>query len=328
MDTGNGGGQLKPLSKICLMKVIVASSDYEISNAITKQFLGVENSNISVIETTDDFIEALKSDEYEFIVTDYSFDGTDIWQLSKLVNSKQLVRHAVPIYLISETCDTEVPLILAKEHHFQVISINDLLETLKKADNVGYVRGQRGQAKASILVIEDDEDAAEIVYEALKADYDVDRTQDGEQGVALWKKKRHDLILLDYMLPGLKGDEVLSEIMDVDKNQPIIVMTAFDKPEYNKEFILNGASQYLPKPYTLTDLRAQCVCQINKAKLIYQDYFYDQKQKKLRKLVYELERELKGSNIEKARRIIESIKLNLPNNLSEDEQAKIWNSVS
>ncbi|MBD9363823.1 response regulator [Methylomonas fluvii] len=309
------------------MKVIVASSDYEISNAITNQILGVESTSTSVIETTDDFIEALKSDEYDFIVTDYSFDGTDIWQLTKLINSKQLVGHAVPVYLISETCDTEVPVILAKEYNFQTISINDLVETLQMAHCTGYVRGQRGQVKASVLVIEDDEDASEIVYEALKSDYDVDRATDGELGLALWKKKRHDLILLDYMLPGRKGDEVLSEIMDVDKNQPIIVMTAFDKPEYNKDFILNGASQYLPKPYTLMELRAQCVSQINKAKLIYQDYYHDQKQKKLRNLVNELERELTVSNIEKARRIIDAIKINLPHSLSEDEQARTWNSV-
>jgi DNA-binding response OmpR family regulator len=233
----------------------------------------------------------------------------------------------VPVYLISETCDTEVPVILAKEHNFQTISINDLVETLQMAHCTGYVRGQRGQVKASVLVIEDDEDASEIVYEALKNDYDVDRATDGELGLALWKKKRHDLILLDYMLPGRKGDEVLSEIMDVDKNQPIIVMTAFDKPEYNKDFILNGASQYLPKPYTLMELRAQCVSQINKAKLIYQDYYHDQKQKKLRNLVNELERELTVSNIEKARRIIDAIKINLPHSLSEDEQARTWNSV-
>lgn len=310
------------------MKVIVASSDYEISNAITKQFLGVASASTSVIETIDDFIEALKSDEYDFIVTDYSFDGTDIWQLSKLVNSKKLVRHALPIYLISETCDTEVPLILAKEHHFHVTSMADLVENLQMAHSAGYVRGRRGQVKASVLVIEDDEDASEIAFEALRSDYEVDTVPDGEQGLALWKKKRHDLILLDYMLPGRKGDAVLSEIMDLDKNQPVIVMTAFDKPEYNKDFILNGASQYLPKPYTLMELRAQCGSQLNKAKLIYQDYYHDQKQKKLSNLVCELERELKGSNIEKARRIIDAIKLILPQSLSEDEQARIWSSVS
>jgi DNA-binding response OmpR family regulator len=310
------------------MNIIVASSDQEVIDSIIEQINGLLSPKITVVESTDDFIEELKNGKYNCIVADYFFDGIDIWQLSKLVNSKQLVRYAVPIYLISETCDTEVPLILAKEHHFHATSIIDLLEALQIADKAGYAPGQRNSARASILVIEDDEDASEIVYEALKGDYDVDRALDGEYGVALWKKKRHDLILLDYMLPGLKGDEVLSEIMELDKNQPIIVMTAFDKPEYNKDFILNGASQYLPKPYTLMELRAQCVSQINKAKLIYQDYYHEQKQKKLRNLVYELERELRVSNIEKARRIIDAIKINLPHSLSEDEQARAWNSVS
>lgn len=308
------------------MKAIVASSDYEISNAISNQLRNVTGVSISVIETTDDFIEALKGDEYDVIISDYSFDGVDIWQLTKLVNSKQLAKHALPIYLLTETCGTEIPPILAKEHHFKVISLNDLTEVLHNAEKFGYSRGQRGQLRASILVIEDDDDALDIVCEALKSDYDIDKAQDGEEGLSLWKKKRHDLILLDYMLPGRKGDEVLLEIMDIDKNQPIIIMTAFDKPEYNKDFILNGASQYLPKPYTLADLRAQCLSLICKSKLIYQDYYYEQRQSKLRSLVYELERELEGSDKEKTRRIIETIKMNLPHNISEDEQSKLWDS--
>lgn len=308
------------------MKAIIASSDYEISNGVSNQLRSVTGINISVIETIDDFIEALKGDEYDVIISDYSFDGVDIWQLTKLINSKKLAKHALPIYLLSETCGTEIPPILAKEHHFKVTSLNDLTEVLHDAENFGYSRGQRGRLPTSILVIDDDDDALDIVCEALKRDYEIETAQDGEKGLALWKKKRHDLILLDYMLPGRKGDEVLSEIMDIDNNQPIIVMTAFDRPEYNKDFILNGASQYLPKPFKLADLREQCINLICKSKLIYQDYYYEERQRTLRSLVCELESMLEVNDIHKTRLLIEAIKMQLPHNISEDEQSTLLNS--
>jgi DNA-binding response OmpR family regulator len=309
------------------MKIIVASSDNEISNTIADQFTasGIQ-ANLSVVEVTDDFIEELRSDNFDFIITDYSFDGIDIWQLSKVINSTQLAAHALPLYLIKETCDTEIPLILAKEYLFQITPLMELPHTLQAAyqhnHNTGYLRGPVPTDKPNILVIEDDEDAAEFVYLALKDSYDIDRTIDGEQGLALWTKKRHDLVLLDYMLPVIKGDEVLARIMAVDKNQPVVIMTAYDRPEYNKNFLLNGASQYLPKPFTLADLRTQCATIINKAKLIYQSHYTDMKINNLTNLVYELDHYLNNNNFEKARRVMASIKVILPNNLTEDDQLK------
>jgi len=159
-----------------------------------------------------------------------------------------------------------------------------------------------------------------VVYQALRDSYEIDMATDGIQGLMLWKTKRHNLILLDYMLPGLKGDDVLYEIMEVDKNQPIIVMTAYDKPDSNQNFILNGASQYLPKPFLLDDIRRQCQIIINKSKLIYQTHYSEMKFTKLSSLVYELDHYLNSNNIEKAKRVMATIKTVMPNKLTEDDQ--------
>lgn len=307
------------------MKVIVTSSDAEINNAISHNLSSIQGIVISFIETTDDFIEALILDDYDVIISDYLFDGIDIWQLTKLINSKQLVKHALPVYLISETCSTEIPPILANAHHFRLTTLKELSKALHSLESL---QCKRGQIRASIIVIEDDEDASDIVCEALKGDYDVDKAPNGEQGLALWKEKRHDLILLDYMLPGLKGDEVLSEVMEIDENQPIIVLTAFDRPEYNKEFLLNGAGQYLRKPYSLTDLRAQCISLLSKSTLLHQDRYYHQKQTKIKELVTKLELALRSGCNTDVWRIIDDIKANLPSDLSDDEQSKLWESVS
>jgi DNA-binding response OmpR family regulator len=307
------------------MKIIVASSDNEISHAIANQFAAWDiSAKLSVVESTDSFIEELQSDNFDFIVADCSFDGIDIWQLAKLINSTQLAAHALPLYLIKETCDTEIPVVLAKEYSFQIIPLKELAQTLQIThthnNNKGYLRGPVPSDKPTILVIEDDEDAAEFAYLALKDSYSVDRVNDGEQGLAQWTEKRHDLVLLDYMLPGFKGDEILKRIMEIDKNQPVIVMTAYDRSEYNKNFLLNGASQYLPKPFTLVELRKQCATIINKTKLIYQIHYTDTKFNKLSNLIYELDHYMNNNKNKEAKRVMESIKIMLPNKLSEDDQ--------
>jgi DNA-binding response OmpR family regulator len=216
--------------------------------------------------------------------------------------------------------------VLAKEYLFKITPLMQLPHTLQTAHqhnySTGYRRGPVPSDKPSILLIEDDEDAAEVVYQALKDGYIIDRASDGGQGLALWTNKRHELVLLDYMLPGLKGDEVLAQIMEVDKNQPVLVMTAYDRPEYNKNFLLNGASQYLSKPFTLANLRTQCQIIINKAKLIYQIHYTDTKFNQLSNLVYELDHHLSNNNSEKAKHVMASIKAILPYNLSEDDQLK------
>lgn len=312
------------------MNIIVASGDHELINTIADQFYEINsNANLSLVDTIDDLIEELKSDKYEFIIVDYYFDGIDIWQLSKLINSKQLAVHALPLYLIQETCETEIPLVLAKEHAFHITSQNDLIETLNIAQlnhrETGYFRGILDQSKPSLLVIEDDQDAAEVVYLALNDDYQIDVVNDGEKGLLLWRQKRHDLVLLDYMLPGLKGNEVLTEIMRYDNNQPVIIMTAYDKPESNKNFILNGASQYLPKPFSLQDLRSQCQSIINKSKLIYQAFYAEQRLNKLTELVYELDQYLNTHNISRAKQVLATMQTLLPSNLTEDEKINLLN---
>lgn len=309
------------------MQIIIASTDAEISTAIAQQFDAWDiQANLSVVEATDDFHEALKSDNFDFIIADYLFDGIDIWKLAKLVNSKQLAAHALPIYLIEETCNTEIPPVLAKEYSFHVTPIMQLPHTVQAAKqrnhNIGYRRGPMPSDKATLLLIEDDEDAAEVVYQALKDNYEIDRASDGEQGVLLWTQKRHDLVLLDYMLPGLNGDEVLAKIMALNEDQPVVVMTAYDKSDYNKNFILNGASQYLPKPFTLADLRSQCQIVLSKAKLIYQSHYMDTKITRLSALAYELDHQLNKNNIDKAKRVMASIKAVLPSTVTEDDQAK------
>jgi len=209
-----------------------------------------------------------------------------------------------------------VPLLLAKEHNFKWVTLADLAQTLHSAYehnlSTGYVRGRQPPEKPTLLIIEDDADAAFFAYNALKDSNTIDIASDGESGLDLWNQKRHELVLLDYMLPGLKGDAVLVKMMDVDKNQPVIIMTAYDRPDRNQNMMLNGASEYLCKPFELPDLRTQCQAILNRAKLIYQAHYTDAKNQSLRNLLWVLNHALTNNEFDKAKRIARAIKLIFP----------------
>jgi DNA-binding response OmpR family regulator len=206
---------------------------------------------------------------------------------------------------------------LAREHGFRAVSLESLPEEFQKA--LETTENWRPSQKPSLILLEDDEDAITIAKLALEKEYAIDIARNGSDGLKLWKQKRHNLVLLDYMLPGMKGNEVLTEIMAIDNNQPVIVMTAYDKPELNKDFILNGASQYLPKPFTLTELRMHCRMVLNKSNLIYQSCYHEMIFKKLTKQIFELDSCIRQNNLKKAQAVIGDIRQELALQLSEDD---------
>ncbi|MEQ1544732.1 response regulator [Methyloglobulus sp.] len=311
------------------MKLLVASSFSRTTKAIQKSLskLGINSDDITVVSTVDDLLNELKTDSYHFIITQYCIDGADIWQLSKLVNSAQFSAHSLPIYLLEESCETDIPPILAKEHSFKVVALEHLGETLTAAhaqnEIAGYRRGRENSCKNRLLIIDDDEDAAFFACHSLKDEYEVEIAYDGLTGYKLWENKRHELVLLDLMLPVMMGDIVLEKIMEIDENQPIIIITGHDKPDNHKEFLLNGASEYLCKPYTMADLKVHCRTILNRAKLIYQTHYLRAKLESLGTLFWQLDKAITHNDDEKTEQIMTAIKAVHPCNLSDDYMLKL-----
>jgi two-component system, OmpR family, response regulator len=97
-----------------------------------------------------------------------------------------------------------------------------------------------------LLLVEDEKKVSDLVARALRAErYAVDVADDGEQGWALADSYEYDLVILDLMLPGLSGAEILKRIRRKNQRVPILVLTARDATE---EKVLNfeaGADDYL-----------------------------------------------------------------------------------
>ncbi|MBX7221804.1 MAG: response regulator transcription factor [Blastocatellia bacterium] len=106
-----------------------------------------------------------------------------------------------------------------------------------------------------LLVIEDEEKVSRFLVRGLaSASFSVDTAFDGESGLALVSAYSYDLIILDLMLPGLSGNEVLRRIRGFNRNVPILILTARDSIGDKVANFEAGADDYLTKPFAFAEL--------------------------------------------------------------------------
>lgn len=140
------------------------------------------------------------------------------------------------------------------------------------------------EEKKTILIIEDDADISQLLYTALsKAGYDAVQAYSGTEGKMLlgMKEKRFALILLDLMLPGISGEELLSFIRS-DSDIPVIVLTAKDELDDKISVLVGGADDYITKPFEIPEVLARIQVQLRHAvkeqesdRLTYRDMVLD-----------------------------------------------------
>src|SRR5690554_4553263 len=108
-----------------------------------------------------------------------------------------------------------------------------------------------------ILIIEDEEKIARFIELELGFEgYEVEKALDGREGLALAQARPFDLILLDIMLPGLNGIEVLRRIR-LFSDVPIILLTARDTVVDKVTGLDGGADDYITKPFAVEELLAR-----------------------------------------------------------------------
>jgi DNA-binding response OmpR family regulator len=116
-----------------------------------------------------------------------------------------------------------------------------------------------------ILVIEDENGIADFLVRALGAEgFSVDRATDGEQGQRLALSGDFDLVLLDLMLPGRGGLEVLEAIRAQRPEVPVILLTALGQKDDVVAGLDRGADDYITKPFDLDELLARVRAQLRR----------------------------------------------------------------
>lgn len=109
-----------------------------------------------------------------------------------------------------------------------------------------------------ILAVDDTEIILELIKIHLtKEGYDVSTCDDPEKAMHLVESEQFDLIMLDIMMPGTDGLEVLKFIKQQEKNRhtPVIMLTARDDMNSVRDCLTNGALEYLTKPFNIVSVK-------------------------------------------------------------------------
>ena len=116
----------------------------------------------------------------------------------------------------------------------------------------------------SILIVEDDTSINELLKEALeKENYRCTQAFSGTEARMLLQTNSYSVVLLDLMLPGIPGEEVLKEIRKKG-SIPVIVLTARDTIDDKVEYLRSGADDYITKPFDIQEVLARVLVQIRR----------------------------------------------------------------
>ena len=112
---------------------------------------------------------------------------------------------------------------------------------------------------AKILIVDDEPDMRTVLFHTLReAGYEVAEASNGDEALRKLKRTRYDLVVLDIMMPGMSGYEVLEKIkaMPSRVDTRVVIVTAKHDPEGVKREVASGATDHIAKPFLPSELEA------------------------------------------------------------------------
>lgn len=239
--------------------ILIVNHDPAVLERIRECLVNAGYSTTTLVESATQALQYLRHHSVDLLLVDVDTRDLDGWRLSRLVRSGILCCPAdLPIIITTTTWCERIAEVTAREYGINyLVPLNHLY---RLPDLVSHLSVERNAqlAKPRLLVVEDQQDTADLIIRVLAGRFDIEVAMDGEEGLQAWKARRHDLVLLDIMLPSLSGRDVLQEIQRLDPNQPVVIMTAHTTIDQAEELMLMGAVDFLPKPFRTEQLRKVC----------------------------------------------------------------------
>jgi CheY-like chemotaxis protein/glycine cleavage system H lipoate-binding protein len=111
--------------------------------------------------------------------------------------------------------------------------------------------------KVKILVVDDELPVCRSISSALEAeDYVIDTTLSGEEALKKEEENRYDVMLVDLMMPGMSGMDLLKAVREKRPDIVVIMITGYPTMETAVQSVMLGAFDYIPKPFTPEELRS------------------------------------------------------------------------
>lgn len=195
----------------------------------------------------------LERSPYDLLITAPVLSDINCWQLLRAVATGRFCSPRLPMLVICKP--DQIPLLepLAQQHHTHLLSLDELGTLAERV-----LACLDGIKKPAVLVIEDDMSTARLIKSSLSASFEVEIAQNGEDGLEAWRVRQHTLILLDLMLPGMHGPEVMEQIRTEKPDQIVSIITARSELKIHQNLLLSGAAAFLIKPIDLQELPYFC----------------------------------------------------------------------
>lgn len=195
-------------------------------------------------------LASLTRTRFDAVIVRQRLGDIDCWRWIRMVRSGRFCQPSTPVF------------VLCSEPELAVLEpMLDLHTRLLIEDDPQAMRaliGERLWRGRSVLLIEDDAHCAMPLLIALHKYYRVEAAASGDEGLSLWRRHAHDLVLLDLELPGTAAGELLRQMLSERPTQTVVVFGACDNVDAYCDMMLSGAADFLPKPIDPRALPALC----------------------------------------------------------------------
>jgi diguanylate cyclase (GGDEF)-like protein/PAS domain S-box-containing protein len=237
------------------LTILLVTSDAAVKHRILR-LTEQEQYLLSYAKDSAQAITTLKHTAIDLIICDTHIGQLDGWRLARMVRAQLFKCHkSTPFVLLTQTYCEHIAETTAIAFAIDKVVAKDKLDVLPE------VLQQFERAKLpkpyvlSVLVVEDDPDIAELTCRILKSNYKVDIESTGAAGLARYKASTYDIVLLDVQLPEMSGAQVLHEIMRINPNQAVVIMTAHGGTDLAEQLMIEGAVDFVTKPFKAEQLR-------------------------------------------------------------------------
>ncbi|KAF0190985.1 MAG: PAS/GGDEF/EAL domain-containing protein [Gammaproteobacteria bacterium] len=249
------------------VRILLVNDDTDTRVLLRRILLRAGFINLIEADSGHSAVRLLRSDKVNFLITDIHMPDLDGWRLARMVRSGVFrCPSDIPIIAVSATYRDRIAESTAREHeinYFLSLPFENhdvLLDAVRRCDR--YAKPSR---KPTLLIVEDDDDTAMLAERVLQRRFDTEIARDGNAGLEAWRMRRHNLVLLDVMLPGMAGPEVLENILAEKPSQSVVIMTADGTMDRSEALMLDGATDFIAKPFKADHLRQTCEIAVRRA---------------------------------------------------------------
>jgi PAS domain S-box-containing protein len=198
--------------------------------------------------------------EIQAVITDLHMPEIDGWKLCRLLRSPEYFEYNdIPILIISSTFSgTDTEEITKDTGANAFLSIPFSPEELKKQVKA-LIDGEKIKEQDKVLIVEDDPLQTVILKNAFKSNgYEVSTASSGTEAKAIFYAGIPDIVILDYHLPDMKGEDLLSLFKRPEYTTIAIIMTAERNPDLAVKLMKYGADAFIRKPFNPSYLLDLC----------------------------------------------------------------------